>query len=74
MLHCNILDTLAPLISLMVNLSFDTGILPNSLKGDLVHPLLKTILLDMDIFKKYRLIYNLAFVSKVMEKVVVVYI
>ena len=52
----------------MVNLSFDTGILPDWLKETLVHSLLKNILLDMDIFNNYRTIYNLAPVSKVMEK------
>jgi len=65
----SVLDILAPVITLMVNLSFASGMFPESLKEALVHPLLKKILLDMDIFKNYRPVSNLAFVSKVMEKV-----
>ena len=70
LLNGNMLDTLAPIISLMVNLSSDTGILPDSLKEGLVHPLLKKILLDTS--KNYRPISNLAFVLKVMKKVAAV--
>ena len=51
LLNGNILDKLAPIILLMVTLSFDTEIVPDSLNEALVHPLLKKKLLDMDIFK-----------------------
>ena len=65
----SVLDILAPVITVMVNLSFALGMFPDSLNKAFVHPL-KKILLDMDIFKNYRPVFNLAFVSKVSEKTV----
>ena len=53
----------------MVNLSFESGIFPDALKEALVHPLLKKILLDMELFQTCRPMSNLAFFSKVIEKV-----
>ena len=52
----------------LVTLSFSSGMFLVSLKEALVHPLVKKILLDRDIFKHYRPVSNLVFVSKVMGK------
>jgi hypothetical protein len=70
LLHDSVLDILAPVITSIVNLSLDTGTVPDSLKAALVHPLLKKTLLDWDVLKNYRPVSNLAFVSKVIEKAV----
>lgn len=67
-----LLETLVPIITQMVNLSFKEGIFPESYKEALLQPLIKKILLDFDIFKNYRPVSNLVFVSKVMEKAVAV--
>ena len=61
-------NTLVPIITKIVNLSLLTGHLPSSLKQALVIPLLKKLTLDKEIFKNYRPVSNLAFISKVIEK------
>ena len=45
----SVLDILTPGITLVVTLSFASGMFPGSLKESLLHPRLKKILLDMDI-------------------------
>ena len=61
-------ETLAPIITKIVNLSLQTGHLPVSMKKALVMPLLKKLILDKEIFKNYRPVSNLPFVSKVIKK------
>ena len=61
-------DILAPIITKIVNLSLLTGKMPLEMKKALVIPLLKKLILDKDIFKNYRPVSNLAFVSKIIEK------
>ncbi len=46
--------------------------MPKNLKSDILQPLIKKTLLDSDIFKNYRPVSNLTFISKVIEKVVAV--
>ncbi len=55
-----------------MDLSLSTGTMPKNLKSAILQPLIKKALLDSDIFKNYRPISNLTFISKVIEKVVVV--
>jgi hypothetical protein len=62
---------LLPTITKIVNQSLASGIFPSSLKHALVRPLLKKSHLDPEDLKNYRPISNLAFLSKVIEKVVV---
>ncbi len=46
--------------------------MPTNLKSAILQPLIKKALLDSNIFKNYRPISNLTFISKVIEKVVAV--
>jgi hypothetical protein len=63
------LDEIAPVISNIINLSLSSGEFPSSLKLALVRPLIKKILLALDILKNYRPVSNLPFLSKVTEKI-----
>ena len=63
-------DILVPVITKIVNLSLATGEVPSTLKMAIIIPLLKKILLDYQIFKNYRPVSNLSFISKVAEKAV----
>ena len=51
-------------------MSLSTSVVPTSFKGAIVRPLLKKPGLDKDILKNYRLVSNLPFISKVLEKLV----
>ena len=59
---------LAPLITRIVNLSFQSAHVPPTLKHAIITPALKKVILQL-ILKHYRPISNLAYVSKIMEKV-----
>ena len=63
------LDPLLPVITNIVNLSLRTGYFANAWKTTVVHPLLKKPGLDL-LFKNFRLIRNLQFVSKHTERVI----
>ena len=52
-----------------MNSSLENGDFPDTLKTALVKPLLKKSSLNPDIFKHYRPVSNLSFLSKVIEKV-----
>ena len=65
-----VLPKLLPLITAIMNKSLENGIFPSSYKLALVCPLLKNQKLDPEICKSYRPVSNLAFLSKVLEKVV----
>ena len=54
----------------IVNMSFSTGIFPEPLKTAIVKPLLKKPTLDCTSFKNFRPVSNIAFLSKVIEKVI----
>ncbi|XP_056016888.1 uncharacterized protein LOC130053569 [Ostrea edulis] len=60
----------APVITSIINKSLESGSFPTSFKRAIVTPLLKKASLDPDIPKKYQPVSNLAYISKVIEKVV----
>ena len=64
------LDVLAPLITAVVNSSLRSGCVPAKLKEALVRPRLKKNGLDPTDPKSYRPVSNIAFVGKVIERVV----
>ena len=51
-------------------MSLSTGIFPEPLKTAIVKPLLKKSTLDCTSFKNFRPVSNIAFMSKVIEKVI----
>ena len=64
-------ELLAPLINTIINESLKNGDFPQAFKSAIVTPLLKKVSLDPEEFKNYRPVSNLAFVSKLIEKMVV---
>ena len=70
LLRTEFLDTLCPVITKIVNKSLPTGVFPSAFIHALVKPLLKKTILDHNVLKNYRPVSNLAFVSKIIEKVV----
>lgn len=64
------IDVLLPVLTAIVNRSLETGTFPTDLKSALVKPLLKKQNLDRETLSNYRLVSNLAFLGKVIEKVV----
>ena len=63
-------DELLPLITKIINASLQTGVVPDQLKEAIVKPLLKKPGLDQNELKNYRPVSNLSFLSKILEKVV----
>ena len=63
-------DSLATIMTRIVNTSLQAGEMPSLLKSALINPLIKKPTLDKDILKNYRPVSNLPFLSKVLEKVV----
>ena len=61
------LDVLAPSITEMVNLSFLSGCVPENWRTAVVIPVLKKPGLDL-VYKNFRPVSNLPFISKVVEK------
>ena len=61
------LRSLTPIITAMVNVS---GSFPTVFKSTLVQPLLKKPTVDPDALRNYGPVSNLAFISKVLEKVI----
>ena len=61
---------LTPLITRIVNESLRSGTVPTSFKKAIVRALLKKLGLDKEVFKNYRPVSNLQFISKLLEKVV----
>ena len=59
---------LAPIITAIVNRSFETSCMPTELKCSHVRPRLKKSSLDPDVLNNYRPVSNLPFVSKIIEK------
>ena len=57
-------------ITNIINYSLKEGSFPNCFKTAYVTPLLKKPNLDRILFKNYRLVSNLSFISKLVEKVV----
>ena len=65
------LDLLGPVIWKIVNASLGTSVMPTELKQAAIRPLLKKTGLDHQHCRNFRPISNLTFLSKVIEKVVV---
>ncbi|KAG1925807.1 hypothetical protein F2P79_025291 [Pimephales promelas] len=63
-------SSISSLITKIINMSVETGYVPNSLKIALIKPLLKKPTLDPTLLSNYRPISNLPFISKLLEKVV----
>lgn len=57
-----------------MNYSLQTGVLPAAFKPAVVKPLLKKSSLDPSILNNYRLVSNLLFLSKILEKLFFVFI
>ena len=66
--HC--IDNIVPIITRIVNLSFNIGSFSKEFKSAFVKPLLKKSNLDSDDLKNYRPISNLSFLSKLTECVI----
>ena len=66
------LDDLVSLITFIVNASLSTFIVPPQFKQAIVTPLLKKPGLDTDDMKNFRPVSNLAFISKILEKGVLI--
>ena len=62
-------DMLVPLLTKIVNSILSTSDMPKDLKIASVKPLLKKLILDL-IFKNFRPVSNLAFLGKLVKKVV----
>ena len=62
--------TLLPVFTRIINLSLDTGSMPERLKIAMLSPLLKKINADHELFSNFRPVSNLKFVSKLIEKAV----
>ena len=65
-------DTLLPVITDIVNLSFNTAIVPTAFKETVVDPILKKNSLHHEVYENFRPISNLSFIAKATEKVVTV--
>ena len=61
---------LLPVITLIVNLSLSTAKMPSELKEAHISPIIKKAILDSEILKNFRPVSNLAFLSKLIERVV----
>ena len=66
----DIVGSLLPTITKIMNLSLSSGIVPLSLKHAIVRPHLKKPHADSEDFTNYRPVSNLSFLSKILEKLV----
>ena len=62
------LDTLLPVFDRIVNLSLLSGVFPAELKQAVIKPHLKKPNLDSNLFKNYRPVSNIPFLSNIIEK------
>ena len=63
-------EDLVPVITKIVNYSLLSGSVPQCFKQALVRPLLKKLSFDQNMLKNYRPVSNLSFLSKLVERVV----
>ena len=63
------ISNLLPIIRSVVNMSFESTVVPSSMKKAVLCPSLKKVSLDFEIFANFRPVSILKFLSKVMEKV-----
>ncbi len=66
------MDSLLPIITKIVNLSLSECCMPGQLKEAILTPLLKKIFLDCEVLKNFRPVSNLAYISKLIEKIVAI--
>lgn len=64
------MDAVVPFIGNIINTSLEQSVVPSTFKEALVRPLLKKPGLDKELFRNYRPVSNLPFISKLSEKVV----
>ena len=64
------IDVAAPLITTIVNKSFEQGSFPDSLKTAYIRPLIKKPGLDVETLSNYRPVSNLKFIGKTIERIV----
>ena len=64
----NCLDIWGPVLTLIVNKSFETGKFPEVCKNAVVRPIIKKHDLDKNILKNYRPLSNCSFLDKFLEK------
>ena len=69
-----ILDCLLPSLTALINSSLSSGLFPQAFKSAVTFPLLKKPSLDPNELKNFRPISNLPFISKIIEKLVLVQI
>ena len=66
------LPSILPVLTNIINKALNTGQFPSSLKSAIVKPLLKKSSLDSEIYKNFRPVSNLPFISKLLEKVIAI--
>ena len=66
------LDQVTPVLTVIVNTSLSCADFTPELKRVFVTPLIKKLIIDCEIFKNYRPVSNLSFVSKLIERIVCV--
>ena len=64
------ISEIVPLLAKLFHASLSSGVVPSAFKGAKVGPLLKKAGLDSNVFKNYRPVSNLPFLSKILEKIV----
>ncbi|XP_072046343.1 uncharacterized protein [Amphiura filiformis] len=64
------LETLATILTAIVNVSLSSGVFPAELSKAVITPVLKNPSLDRNLLSNYRPVSNLPFVGKLIEKVV----
>jgi len=63
-------DLLSPFLTVLFNVSLSSGSFPTKFKQAVIRLLLKKVGLDASDMKNFRLVSNLAFLSKLLERVV----
>ena len=66
------LDQMAPVLTVIVHTSLSCADFTPELKRAFVTPTIKKLILDCEIFKNYRPVSNMSFVSKLIERIVCV--
>ena len=62
------IDPLVPIITIIVNKSLLSGVMPKALKISYVTPILKKAGLDRNVLQNYRPVSQLCFLAKVIER------
>ena len=62
------LSYILDIILCIVNLCFSSGVFPTSCKSYIIFPLIKKQDLDPEMLNNYRLVSNLSFIAKIIEK------